>query len=100
MDSQYPNGHFLRCIGRIGDLETETEVILLEHELTATPFSKVILAGKSIKSPFCLNTHSFNSWFENLVIPHTSLGSGQICRQNFEQNRYAQAMSWLIWQTM
>lgn len=44
-DSQYPNGHFVRSIGPIGDLETETSVILIENGLTSVPFSKALLNG-------------------------------------------------------
>lgn len=43
--SQYPNGHFVRSIGPIGDIETETAVILVEQELAANPFSKALLEG-------------------------------------------------------
>ncbi len=37
---QYPNGHFVRSIRPIGDIETETMVILIEHQLATTTFSK------------------------------------------------------------
>lgn len=43
IDSQYPSGHFVYSIGPIGDLETETTVILIEHEVASTPFSRVLL---------------------------------------------------------
>ncbi len=43
--SQYPNGHFVRSIGPIGDIETETMVILIEHQLATTTFRKAMLEG-------------------------------------------------------
>lgn len=49
-DSQYPNGHFVRSIGPIGEIETETAVILLEHQLAAEPFSKAVLTGNIYQS--------------------------------------------------
>ena len=45
VNSQYPNGHFVRDIGPIGRIETETAVILIEHQLSVTPFSKGLLKG-------------------------------------------------------
>ena len=39
--SQYPNGHFVRSLGNIGDLETEIDGILLENDISVTPFSQV-----------------------------------------------------------
>jgi exosome complex exonuclease DIS3/RRP44 len=41
--SRYPTGHFVRTIGDIGDRETETEVILLEHDVAFSPFSSQVL---------------------------------------------------------
>jgi DIS3-like exonuclease 1 len=41
---QYPNGHFVRTLGRIGDLETEMDGILVENDITITPFSQGMLA--------------------------------------------------------
>ena len=45
-DSQYPNGHFLRSLGPIGDLETETAVILIENDLHCPSFSRALLNGE------------------------------------------------------
>jgi VacB/RNase II family 3'-5' exoribonuclease len=39
MDSNYPIGHCIECLGRIGNLETEILCLLLEHEIKFTPFS-------------------------------------------------------------
>ncbi len=44
VNSQYPNGHFVRSLGRAGDLETEIDGILLENGISVTPFSQGILA--------------------------------------------------------
>ena len=39
IDSQYPNGHFVRSLGKIGDLETEIAAILMENSINVPPFS-------------------------------------------------------------
>ena len=38
-DSAYPSGHYCHTIGKIGDLATETEVLLLEYDVNTAPFS-------------------------------------------------------------
>ncbi|KAF7689461.1 exosome complex exonuclease RRP44 [Silurus meridionalis] len=42
--SRYPNGHFVRSLGGAGDKETETEVLLLEHDVPHQPFSQTVLS--------------------------------------------------------
>ncbi|KAL3629670.1 Exosome complex exonuclease RRP44 A [Castilleja foliolosa] len=42
--SRYPSGHYVRTIGQIGDRETETEVVLIENDIDARPFSSQVLA--------------------------------------------------------
>ncbi|VDP88446.1 unnamed protein product [Echinostoma caproni] len=37
--STYPHGHFVQSLGRIGDLETETQTLLIEHNLAIRAFS-------------------------------------------------------------
>lgn len=41
--SRFPRGHFVREIGLIGDKETESEVLLLEHDVPHLPFSPAVL---------------------------------------------------------
>ncbi|EGD81793.1 mitotic control protein dis3 [Salpingoeca rosetta] len=41
--SRYPVGHFVRRLGPIGDRETETEVVLLEHDVPYEAFSQAVL---------------------------------------------------------
>ncbi|ORY48228.1 RNB-domain-containing protein [Rhizoclosmatium globosum] len=43
-DSRYPNGHFVKTLGAVGDRKTETDVILLEHDVRFMPFSKQVLS--------------------------------------------------------
>ncbi|KAM4797362.1 exosome complex exonuclease RRP44 [Rhinophrynus dorsalis] len=43
-NSRYPNGHFVKSLGRAGDKETETEVLLLEHDVPHQPFSQAVLS--------------------------------------------------------
>ena len=38
-DSQYPNGHLVKALGPIGDLETEIAALLAENELTTSAFT-------------------------------------------------------------
>ncbi|XP_034291345.1 DIS3-like exonuclease 1 [Pantherophis guttatus] len=38
--SLYPNGHFVRVVGRIGDLEGEIQTILVENSVSVSPFSE------------------------------------------------------------
>ncbi|EDQ90882.1 uncharacterized protein MONBRDRAFT_35038 [Monosiga brevicollis MX1] len=42
-NSKYPIGHLVRVLGPIGDVNTETEVVLLEHAVPFEPFSKAVL---------------------------------------------------------
>ncbi len=43
-DSPYPRGHYIKTLGDIGDRDTETDVLLLEHDVTTTPFTTAVLA--------------------------------------------------------
>ncbi|KAF6200952.1 hypothetical protein GE061_005399 [Apolygus lucorum] len=44
VESKYPQGHFVRALGKIGDQETENEVLLLEHDIPCYKFSEAVLA--------------------------------------------------------
>lgn len=37
-------GHFVKNLGSAGDKETETEVLLLEHDVPHQPFSQAVLS--------------------------------------------------------
>ncbi|KAK3090437.1 hypothetical protein FSP39_011852 [Pinctada imbricata] len=39
-DSQYPNGHFVKSLGRMGELETEIAAILMENTISVSTFSE------------------------------------------------------------
>ncbi len=41
--SRYPQGHFVRVLGDIGDKETENEVLLIEHDVPHQSFAKSVL---------------------------------------------------------
>jgi len=43
-NSRYPLGHFVRCLGDIGDKDTENEVLLLEHDVPHSNFSEAVLS--------------------------------------------------------
>ncbi|XP_075227748.1 exosome complex exonuclease RRP44-like protein Dis3 [Lycorma delicatula] len=42
--SRYPIGHFVRALGKIGDKDTENEVLLLEHDVPHCKFSEAVLS--------------------------------------------------------
>ncbi|XP_055377546.1 exosome complex exonuclease RRP44 [Condylostylus longicornis] len=42
--SRYPHGHFVRSLGPLGDIETENEVVLLEHDVPHSKFSDEVLS--------------------------------------------------------
>ena len=42
-NSKYPIGHYVRTVGRIGDRNAETEVIMLEHGVTEAIWSNAVL---------------------------------------------------------
>jgi len=41
--SRYPQGHFVRALGKLGDKATENEVLLLEHDIPHSTFSRAVL---------------------------------------------------------
>ncbi|KAK0085395.1 hypothetical protein PV325_005305 [Microctonus aethiopoides] len=43
-NSRYPQGHFVRALGDIGDKATENEVLLLEHDVPHSRFSDAVLS--------------------------------------------------------
>jgi exosome complex exonuclease DIS3/RRP44 len=42
--SKYPSGHYVRTLGDVGEKQTETEVLLLEHDVPFAPFSPLVLS--------------------------------------------------------
>jgi exoribonuclease R len=40
----YSQGHFVRALGKIGDKDTENEVLLLEHDVPHSKFSEAVLS--------------------------------------------------------
>ncbi|KAI9354526.1 hypothetical protein DFJ73DRAFT_624014 [Zopfochytrium polystomum] len=43
-NSRFPLGHFVKNLGDVGDRKTETDVLLLEHDVPFSPFSKQVLS--------------------------------------------------------
>lgn len=41
--SRYPQGHFVRTLGPLGDKDTENEVLLIEHDVPHSKFSQEVL---------------------------------------------------------
>ncbi|KAM6059966.1 DIS3-like exonuclease 1 [Theristicus caerulescens] len=52
--SVYPNGHFVRVLGRIGDLEGEIAAILVENSICVAPFSEIQMSEMP-KNPWQVN---------------------------------------------
>ncbi|CAG8438807.1 8589_t:CDS:10 [Ambispora gerdemannii] len=48
-DSKYPMGHFVRALGSAGDKDTETQVLLLEHDVPHQDFSLQVLSDLPIE---------------------------------------------------
>ncbi|KXS21332.1 Dis3 protein [Gonapodya prolifera JEL478] len=42
-ESRYPSGHFVKVLGDVGDRSTETDMVLLEHEVPFAPFTQQVL---------------------------------------------------------
>lgn len=42
--SRYPQGHFVRSLGPLGDKDTENEVLLIEHDVPHCKFSEEVLS--------------------------------------------------------
>ncbi|XP_076984390.1 DIS3-like exonuclease 1 isoform X3 [Tamandua tetradactyla] len=49
--SLYPNGHFVRVLGRIGDLEGEITTILVENSISVVPFSEAQMSEMPVSTP-------------------------------------------------
>jgi exosome complex exonuclease DIS3/RRP44 len=43
-DSLYPEGHYVKTLGDIGDKDVETEVLILEHDINTAPFTPAVHA--------------------------------------------------------
>ncbi|KAG9352092.1 hypothetical protein JZ751_020505 [Albula glossodonta] len=48
--SLYPNGHFVRVLGKAGELETEIQTILTENSIHVAPFSEAQLREMPVNS--------------------------------------------------
>lgn len=44
-DVKFPLGHFVKALGPAGDKQTETEVLLLEHDVPYQAFSPQVLSN-------------------------------------------------------
>jgi exosome complex exonuclease DIS3/RRP44 len=42
--SKYPRGHYIKTLGKIGEKDVETQVVLLEHEIPTGEFSAAVMA--------------------------------------------------------
>ncbi|XP_053450314.1 DIS3-like exonuclease 1 isoform X2 [Nycticebus coucang] len=49
--SLYPNGHFVRVLGKIGDLEGEIATILVENSISVVPFSEAQMCEMPVNTP-------------------------------------------------
>lgn len=63
-DSMYPNGHFVRSLGKIGDLEAEVAAILIENDLRVPAFSEAQLKElpeDTAQNPWLMSQEEINS---------------------------------------
>uniref|UniRef100_A0A8C9VKH7 Exosome complex exonuclease RRP44 n=1 Tax=Scleropages formosus TaxID=113540 RepID=A0A8C9VKH7_SCLFO len=65
--SRYPNGHFVRSLGSAGDKETETEVLLLEHDVPHQPFSQAVLSFLP-KMPWAIAEEKHDHFLRHICI--------------------------------
>nr|XP_061811145.1 DIS3-like exonuclease 1 [Nerophis lumbriciformis] len=49
--SLYPSGHTVKVLGRVGELETEVQTILIENSIRVPPFSDAQLREMPVNSP-------------------------------------------------
>ncbi|XP_078097275.1 DIS3-like exonuclease 1 isoform X1 [Mustelus asterias] len=49
--SLYPNGHFVKVLGKAGDLETEVAAILVENSISVSPFSEAQVREMPVNTP-------------------------------------------------
>eukprot|EP00126_Sphaerothecum_destruens_P011113 Sdes_comp20858_c0_seq9m17701 len=59
-NSKYPRGHFVKCLGDIGEIATENEVLLIEHNVPYQPFSPKVLSEMPDQS-WSLTEHDLSS---------------------------------------
>lgn len=43
-ESQYPNGHLVQVLGEVGDMETEIQTLLFEHNMVMRDFPPKIVS--------------------------------------------------------
>ncbi|KAJ2702447.1 exosome catalytic subunit dis3 [Coemansia sp. IMI 203386] len=70
-ESRYPQGHFVRALGDAGDKATETEVLLLEHDVPFQPFTKNVLSDLPLEG---------SSWLFDAERDQVSCGKRQDIR--------------------
>lgn len=49
-ESQYPNGHIVQTLGEIGDLETEVQTLLIEHDVFVGEFPQNVVMHFEIQN--------------------------------------------------
>ncbi|GFQ64481.1 DIS3-like exonuclease 1 [Trichonephila clavata] len=58
-ESQYPNGHFVKSLGEIGNLETEVQSLLIEHDIFFKEFPQNLIDELPVcteENPWTLET--------------------------------------------
>jgi exosome complex exonuclease DIS3/RRP44 len=76
--SRYPQGHFVRALGPLGDKDTENEVLLIEHDVPHSKFSEQVLSflpklpwviTEEVSDLFIFYSNQLNGgFFENIKI--------------------------------
>ncbi|CAG10087.1 unnamed protein product [Tetraodon nigroviridis] len=83
--SRYPNGHFVRSLGKAGDKDTEQEVLLLEHDVPHQPFSQAVLSFLP-KMPWSITAERID------MVPE--LLSSNLCSLRSNVDRFAFSCIW------
>lgn len=78
--SKYPQGHFVRSLGPLGDKDTENEVLLIEHDVPHSKFSEEVLSFLP-KMPWSISeqvSYSSTSVSYSVTSSHSSKSSSSI----------------------
>ncbi|TKR80691.1 hypothetical protein L596_014723 [Steinernema carpocapsae] len=92
-DSRYPLGHYVRTLGNAGDAATETELLLLEHDVPHEPFTDAVRACLP-EMPWTPNLDNGRVDLRDIVVcsvdPEgcTDIDDALHCRPGAETNTY------------
>jgi exoribonuclease R len=77
-DSKYPSGFYVQTLGEIGDLNTETEALLREHQIPHDDFSKDALSQIPTENPWIPSTKQRRDLRKELILSVDPIGCEDI----------------------